>query len=69
MKNVINLFGVNKTTKTVINSKIKKSINSIYGEISPLLNIYKLMQSDPKRRFFGMINLINLYLKFNLKNV
>ncbi|SCL84966.1 CIR protein, partial [Plasmodium chabaudi adami] len=65
MTKVINMVGVNKTTKTVIKStngkkqikiiikssskkkQAKKSINSDYGEKSPSLNIYKLMQADP----------------------
>ncbi|VTZ69966.1 CIR protein [Plasmodium chabaudi chabaudi] len=81
MKKVINLFGANKTTKTVINSSdgkkqiqiiIKssgqkkqtiKSINSVYGEKSPSLNIYQLMQADP----VPFINLFFLLIFFVYK--
>ncbi|SCL84273.1 hypothetical protein PCHAJ_000497000, partial [Plasmodium chabaudi chabaudi] len=81
MKKVINMVGVNKTTKTVINSsdgkkqiqiiikssskkkKTKKSINSVYGEKSPSLNIYQLMQADP----VPFINLIFLLIFFVYK--
>ncbi|VTZ69952.1 CIR protein [Plasmodium chabaudi chabaudi] len=81
MKKVINMVGVNKTTKTVINSsdgkkkiqiiikssskkkKTKKYINSVYGEKSPSLNIYQLMQADP----VPFINLIFLLIFFVYK--
>ncbi|VEV57130.1 PIR protein CIR protein [Plasmodium vinckei vinckei] len=81
MKKVINMIGVNKTTKTVTNStdgkkqiqiiiksysqkkKIKKSINSVYKEKSPSLNIYKLMQADP----VPFINLFFLLIFFVYK--
>ncbi|SCL99850.1 hypothetical protein PCHDK_000563100, partial [Plasmodium chabaudi adami] len=81
MKKVINMVGVNKTTKTVINSsdgkkqiqiiiksssqkkQTKKSINSDYGEKSPSLNIYQLMQADP----VPFINLFFLLIFFVYK--
>ncbi|SCL82538.1 CIR protein [Plasmodium chabaudi chabaudi] len=81
MKKVINMVGVNKTTKTVINSsdgkkqiqiiiksysqkkKTKKFINFVYGEKSPSLNIYQLMQADP----VPFINLIFLLIFFVYK--
>ncbi|SCL84968.1 hypothetical protein PCHDS_000503300, partial [Plasmodium chabaudi adami] len=81
MKKVINMVGVNKTTKTVINSsdgkkqiqiiikssgqkkQTKKSINYVYGEKSPSLNIYQLMQADP----VPFINLIFLLIFFVYK--
>ncbi|VTZ68601.1 CIR protein [Plasmodium chabaudi chabaudi] len=81
MTKVINVVGVNKTTKMVINSsdgkkqvqiiikssskkkKTKKSINSVYGEKSPSLNIYQLMQADP----VPFINLIFLLIFFVYK--
>ncbi|SCL82975.1 Plasmodium variant antigen protein Cir/Yir/Bir, putative [Plasmodium chabaudi adami] len=81
MEKVINLFGVNKMAKTVINStdgkkqiqiiikspsrqkQIKKSINPAYGEKSPSLNIYKLMQADP----VPFINLFFLLIFFVYK--
>ncbi|KEG00396.1 hypothetical protein YYE_04579 [Plasmodium vinckei vinckei] len=43
-------------------------INPVRRKKKSLLNIYKLMQADPKAQFFKIINLINLYLKSNLKN-
>ncbi|SCL85052.1 CIR protein [Plasmodium chabaudi chabaudi] len=81
MKKVINMVGVNKTTKTVINSsdgkkqiqiiiksssqkkQTKKFINSVYGEKSPSLKIYQLMQADP----VPFINLIFLLIFFVYK--
>ncbi|SCL96727.1 hypothetical protein, conserved, partial [Plasmodium chabaudi adami] len=81
MKKVINMVGVNKTTKMVINStdrkkqiqiiiksssrekQTKKSINFVYGEKSPSLNIYQLMQADP----VPFINLIFLLIFFVYK--
>ncbi|SCL84759.1 CIR protein [Plasmodium chabaudi chabaudi] len=81
MKKVIKLLGVNKTTKTVINSsdgkkqiqiiiksysqkkQTKKSINYVYGEKSPSLNIYQLMQADP----VPFINLFFLLIFFVYK--
>lgn len=80
MKKVINLFGVNKMSKTVINStdrkkrmqiiinsssqkkQAKKFIKPVYREKSPLLNIYKLMQTDP----VPFINLFFLLIFFCL---
>ncbi|SCL92641.1 Plasmodium variant antigen protein Cir/Yir/Bir, putative [Plasmodium chabaudi adami] len=81
MKKVINMVGVDKTTKTVINSsdgkkqiqiiiksysqkkQTKKSINSVYGEKSPSLNIYQVMQADP----VPFINLFFLLIFFAYK--
>ncbi|EUD73101.1 hypothetical protein YYG_02101 [Plasmodium vinckei petteri] len=68
MNRVIKLADGNRKTQIIIKSssrkkQTKKYINSTYGEKSSPLNIYKLMQADPKIRFFGIINLINLYLK------
>ncbi|CAD2090605.1 PIR protein CIR protein [Plasmodium vinckei lentum] len=52
MKRVINSIGGKRPVQIIINSssqkkQTKKSINSVYKEKSPLLNIYKLMQADP----------------------
>ncbi|VTZ67340.1 CIR protein [Plasmodium chabaudi chabaudi] len=81
MTKVINVVGVNKTTKMVINSsdgkkqiqiiiksssqkkQTKKSINFVYGEKSPSLKIYQLMQADP----VPFINLIFLLIFFVYK--
>ncbi|KEG00160.1 hypothetical protein YYE_04992, partial [Plasmodium vinckei vinckei] len=70
MKKVINSIGGKKQIQIIIKSSnqkknTKKSINSVYGEKSPSLNIYKIMQADPKARFHRIINLIKLYLKSN----
>ncbi|KEG00189.1 hypothetical protein YYE_04958 [Plasmodium vinckei vinckei] len=53
MKKVINSIGGKRQVQIIISSsshkkQTKKSINSVYKEKSPSLNIYKLMQADPK---------------------
>ncbi|CAD2084409.1 PIR protein CIR protein [Plasmodium vinckei brucechwatti] len=68
MKKVINPIGGKRPVQIVISSssqkkKTKKSINSVYREKSPLLNIYKLMQADP----VPFINLFFLLIFFVYK--
>ncbi|SCL82192.1 CIR protein, partial [Plasmodium chabaudi chabaudi] len=52
MKKVINLMEGKRQMQIIIKSysqkkQTKKSINPVYGEKSPSINIYKLMQADP----------------------
>ncbi|KEG01636.1 hypothetical protein YYE_03736 [Plasmodium vinckei vinckei] len=73
MKKVINSIGGKRPMKIIIKSvdmkKMETSvINLVRRKKKSLLNIYKLMQADPKARFHRIINLINLYLKSNSKN-
>ncbi|CAD2099349.1 PIR protein CIR protein [Plasmodium vinckei petteri] len=68
MKKVINSIGGKRPVQIIINAssqkkKIIKSINSVYGKKSPLLNIYKLMQADP----VPFINLFFLLIFFVYK--
>ncbi|VEV56202.1 PIR protein CIR protein [Plasmodium vinckei vinckei] len=68
MKKVINSIGEKKQIQIIIKSSnqkknTKKSINSVYGEKSPSLNIYKIMQADP----VPFINLFFLLIFFVYK--
>ncbi|VEV56192.1 PIR protein CIR protein [Plasmodium vinckei vinckei] len=68
MKKVINSIGGKKQIQIIIKSssrkkQTKKSINSVYGEKSPSLNIYKIMQADP----VPFINLFFLLIFFVYK--
>ncbi|VEV54908.1 CIR protein PIR protein [Plasmodium vinckei vinckei] len=68
MKKVINSIGGKKQIQIIIKSSnqkknTKKSINSVYKEKSPLLNVYKLMQADP----VPFINLFFLLIFFVYK--
>ncbi|CAD2084431.1 CIR protein PIR protein [Plasmodium vinckei lentum] len=68
MKKVINSIGGKRAVQIIISSstqkkQTKKSINSVYREKSPLLNIYKLMQADP----IPFINLFFLLIFFVYK--
>ncbi|CAD2099409.1 CIR protein PIR protein [Plasmodium vinckei brucechwatti] len=67
MKKVINSIGGKRTVQIIINSssqkkKTKKPINSVNEKV-PLLNIYKLMQTDP----VPFINLFFLLIFFVYK--
>ncbi|VEV54550.1 CIR protein PIR protein [Plasmodium vinckei vinckei] len=68
MKKVINSIGGKRQVQIIISSsshkkQTKKSINSVYKEKSPSLNIYKLMQADP----VPFINLFFLLIFFVYK--
>ncbi|KEG00400.1 CIR protein PIR protein [Plasmodium vinckei vinckei] len=68
MKKVINSIGGKKQIQIIIKSSnqkknTKKSINSVYKEKSPSLNIYKLMQAGP----VPFINLFFLLIFFVYK--
>ncbi|VEV57596.1 CIR protein PIR protein [Plasmodium vinckei vinckei] len=68
MKKVINSIGGKKQIQIIIKSSnqknnTKKSINSVYKEKSPSLNIYKLIQADP----MPFINLFFLLIFFVYK--
>ncbi|SCL83884.1 CIR protein [Plasmodium chabaudi adami] len=68
MKKVINLMEGKRHMEIIIKSssqkkQTKKSINPVYGEKSPSINIYKLMQADP----VPFINLIFLLIFLFIK--
>ncbi|EAA19481.1 hypothetical protein YYC_05800 [Plasmodium yoelii 17X] len=68
-KTVINSTDGKKQIQIIINSsgqikQTKKSINSVYGEKSPLLNIYRLVQANPVpfiNLFFLLIFFVNFF--------
>ncbi|EUD71852.1 hypothetical protein YYG_02550 [Plasmodium vinckei petteri] len=66
MKKVINSIGGERPVQIIIkpfNTKkmISPIISPVRGEKKSSLNIYKLMQADPKTRHYRMINLISFY--------
>ncbi|SCL83851.1 CIR protein, partial [Plasmodium chabaudi adami] len=68
MKKVINLMEGKRQMQIIIKSssqkkQTKKSINPVYGEKSPSINIYKLMQADPVPFINLFFLLIFLFIK------